>query len=200
MRWDSTADAKLFMAVLKVHSLKLNTEAIAKLMGDGCTAKAVSHRITKLRGLGGDLGSKPSKSTPNTPTKSTPTKRKRSDKDDLLAVKMEHVERTLDSDASSETYNIDAVTTGSPKKRRRQQKFPVAQKSTAVSNVSFASTHIDADHSPPTTASFYDSSEQQSPFAGDYLHASFDPVTALGEHLGTGHMDPLQFMSNEYYE
>ncbi|KAK6502983.1 hypothetical protein TWF481_008019 [Arthrobotrys musiformis] len=196
MRWDSTADAKLFMAVLKVHSLKLNHEAIAKLMGDGCTAKAVGHRIAKLRNLGGDVGSNSSNSVPNTPTKATPTKRKRSERDEILAIKKEHVERTLDSDAgsTSETYNIDAVATGSPKKRRRQQKPPPAPKFA----VSFASTHTDIDHqSPPTTASFYDSSEQQSPFTDNVdLFHSFDPVTALGEHFGT---DPtLNFMPHEF--
>ncbi|KAK6534346.1 hypothetical protein TWF281_005669 [Arthrobotrys megalospora] len=176
MRWDSTADAKLFMAVLKVHSLKLNHEAIAKLMGDGCTAKAVSHRITKLRNLGGDVGTRSSNSVPNTPTKSTPSKRKRSEKDEILAIKKEHVERSLDSDASSETYNIDAVATGSPKKKRRQQKASAAPPVA----ISFASTHPDVDDHSPPTASFYDSSEQQSPFTDvDFLHASFDPA-ALG--------------------
>ncbi|KAK6521196.1 hypothetical protein TWF506_001421 [Arthrobotrys conoides] len=191
MRWDSTADARLFMAVLKVHSLKLNTEAIAKLMGEGCTAKAVGHRISKLRGLGGDVGSNsPRQSAPNTPTKATPTKRKRSEKEDILAIKKEHVERSLESDAGSETYNIDAVATGSPRKRRRQQKAPIAPAVT----VSFASTNPDVDHqSPHTTASFYDSSEQQSPFTEnvEFLH-SFDPIS-LGEHFGTDTTLPFEF-------
>ncbi|KAK6351078.1 hypothetical protein TWF718_004251 [Orbilia javanica] len=188
MRWDTTADAKLFMAVLKVHSLKLNHEAIAKLMGDGCTAKAVSHRISKLKTLGGDVGSGSPKSAPNTPTKATPTKRKRSEKEEILAIKREHVERSLDSDAGSEIYNIDAVATGSPKKRRRQQKTPVVPAVT----VSFASTHPDIDHqSPHTTASFYDSSEQQSPFEGaDFLH-SFE--TGLSDHFGGDGSLPFQF-------
>ncbi|KAF3186326.1 hypothetical protein TWF225_004841 [Orbilia oligospora] len=190
MRWDSTADAQLFMAVLKVHSPKLNHEAIAKLMGNGCTAKAVSHRISKLRSLGGDVGSNSTSSVPNTPTKATPTKRKRSEREDILTIKKEHIERSLESDAGSETYNIDAVATGSPKKRRRQQKVSI----TPAVTVSFASTNPDVDHqSPHTTASFYDSSEQQSPFTEsnvEFLH-SFDPIS-LGEHFGTDTI-PFEF-------
>ncbi|EPS41066.1 hypothetical protein H072_5050 [Dactylellina haptotyla CBS 200.50] len=173
MRWDSTADAKLFLAVLKVHSLKLNYEAIAKLMGEDCTAKAISHRIAKLKNLGGDVGS-PS-SIPNTPTKAkTPTKRKRSDNNDLIAIKREHIEHTLDSDASTETF-IDSVSTGSPKKRRRPSK--PAPPAPPV-EISFAPTEPDADadiHTPHST--LYSSSETSSYDPSyDYLDASFDPA------------------------
>ena len=65
MRWDSPADAKvsshsleyevfftltytllqLFMAVLKVHSLKLNYDAIAEYMGD---SELYSHSSTQV--------------------------------------------------------------------------------------------------------------------------------------------------------
>ncbi|KAF3911969.1 hypothetical protein AA313_de0204342 [Arthrobotrys entomopaga] len=155
MRWDSTADAKLFVAVLKVHSLKLNYEAIAKLMGDDTTAKAVSHRIAKLKSLGSDVGSP--NTSPNTPTK-TPTKRKRSDNADLIAIKKEQIERSLDSDASSETTTtfIDSVSTGSPKKRRRQPK-PAPAPPPPV-EISFASTHEDIDNQSPHST-LYSSTE-----------------------------------------
>ncbi|KAF3918931.1 hypothetical protein ABW20_dc0106249 [Dactylellina cionopaga] len=159
------------MAVLKVHSLKLNYEAIANLMGEDCTSKAISHRIAKLKNLGGDVGS-PS-STPNTPTKpKTPSKRKRTDNSDLITIKKEHIERTLDPDANSEVY-VDDVSTGSPKKRRRQPKAVPTPAPVPAVEVSFASTQEDLDtHSPHST--LYSSSDQS--VYEDFLHAtSFDP-------------------------
>ncbi|KAK6528744.1 hypothetical protein TWF694_003983 [Orbilia ellipsospora] len=174
MRWDSTADAKLFVAVLKVHSLKLNYEAIAKLMGDDTTAKAVSHRIAKLKSLGSDVGTP--NTSPNTPTK-TPTKRKRSDNTDLIAIKKEQIEGSLESDASSEaaTTVIDAVSTGSPKKRRRQPKPAPAP----PIEISFASTLEDSDnqsphstlYSPPGTS--YEEGTSYEDFLNDF-HDSND--------------------------
>ncbi|TKA63233.1 hypothetical protein B0A49_08466 [Cryomyces minteri] len=49
MVWNAQADAKLFAAVLKVHDLKLDKEALAQEMGPDCTAYAIAHRIKKIK-------------------------------------------------------------------------------------------------------------------------------------------------------
>ncbi|KAJ6262217.1 hypothetical protein Dda_3022 [Drechslerella dactyloides] len=195
MRWDGTADAKLFMAVLKVHSLKLNYDAIAKLMGEDCTAKAISHRIAKLKTLSGEAsGASASNSTPNTPTK-TP-KRKRNDAADLIAIKKEYVERGIDSDASSASdIYIDAVAAGSPKKKAKRlpkAKAPaIVLASTAASvssaattpatiyapDMSFASTHEDPDGNSPQAGSLFSGSETASTLE-EFFH-SFQPMDNL---------------------
>ncbi|KAK6341000.1 hypothetical protein TWF696_009312 [Orbilia brochopaga] len=194
MRWDNTADAKLFMAVLKVHSLKLNYDAIAKLMGEDCTAKAISHRIAKLKNLSGEVGgaSAASNSTPNTPTK-TP-KRKRNDAADLITIKKEYVERSIDSEASSPSdIYIDAVAAGSPKKKtKRLPKAKVAAPISAAASVSsaattpatiyapdmsFASTHEDPDGNSPQAGSLFGGSETTSSLE-DFFH-SFQPMDNL---------------------
>ncbi|KAF3921402.1 hypothetical protein ABW21_db0200684 [Orbilia brochopaga] len=193
MRWDATADAKLFMAVLKVHSLKLNYDAIAKLMGEDCTAKAISHRIAKLKNLSGEVGgASTSASAPNTPTK-TP-KRKRNDAADLIAIKKEYVERSIDSDASSPSdIYIDAVAAGSPKKKARRlpKAKAIAPVSAAASvssaattpatvyapELSFASTHEDPDSNSPQAGSLFSESETNSTLE-DFFH-SFQPMEPM---------------------
>ncbi|KAF3931799.1 hypothetical protein ABW19_dt0208126 [Dactylella cylindrospora] len=190
MRWDNHADAKLFMAVLKVHSLKLNYEAIAEYMGDNCTSKAVSHRIAKLKNIGGEPASAPS-SVVNTPKKS-PTKRKRN-MEDPVTIKKEQFERSLDSDADAEIL-IDAVATGSPKKRKRQLK-PVPA---PAPQMSFAPTEIDPDMS--SIENFYSSSCASENSVYDDLdfaafHQSYHEPSA-GGMPGIPESDQAQFCIN----
>ncbi|KAL2350468.1 hypothetical protein BJ546DRAFT_1068098 [Cryomyces antarcticus] len=49
MVWNAQADAKLFAAVLKIHDIKLDKEALAQEMGPDCTAYAIAHRIKKIK-------------------------------------------------------------------------------------------------------------------------------------------------------
>ncbi|KAI9853153.1 MAG: hypothetical protein M1838_000009 [Thelocarpon superellum] len=49
VRWDDHAHVRLLINILKVHEVKLDYNALAAAMGEGCTAKAISHRIFKLR-------------------------------------------------------------------------------------------------------------------------------------------------------
>ncbi|KAJ9628575.1 hypothetical protein H2203_002476 [Taxawa tesnikishii (nom. ined.)] len=73
MVWNAEADAKLFVAVMKVYDVKVagnKLNEVAQMMGPDCTAKAITHRLAKLRSqaVGG------SSATPPTNAKST-TKR-----------------------------------------------------------------------------------------------------------------------------
>ncbi|TID19494.1 hypothetical protein E2P81_ATG06661 [Venturia nashicola] len=56
MNWGPEADAKLFAAVLKVHDIKVNYAALATEMGADCTAKAITHRIAKIKSDGKAAG------------------------------------------------------------------------------------------------------------------------------------------------
>ncbi|KAI9825237.1 MAG: hypothetical protein M1832_001271 [Thelocarpon impressellum] len=49
--WNDRQDVRLFINVLKVHSVKLDYAALAAAMGQGVTGKAISHRIAKLRSI-----------------------------------------------------------------------------------------------------------------------------------------------------
>ncbi|EXJ85933.1 hypothetical protein A1O1_06302 [Capronia coronata CBS 617.96] len=74
MTWDADADAKLFAAVLATSEVKINNGAVAEMMGPDCTAKAIIHRIAKIKDIARSLSDGSSTST--TPTKS-PAKRAR---------------------------------------------------------------------------------------------------------------------------
>ncbi len=74
------------MAILAVHDVKVDHEAVAKRLGDPCTARAVQERLKKLRKMAREDGfasvldepSTPKKRAPSTPrkmTQSTPKKR-----------------------------------------------------------------------------------------------------------------------------
>ncbi|KAF2094011.1 hypothetical protein NA57DRAFT_81014 [Rhizodiscina lignyota] len=56
VKWDAEADAKLFAAFIKVHNVKIDYEALAREMGPDCTAKAIMHRIGKIKGPAGAKG------------------------------------------------------------------------------------------------------------------------------------------------
>ncbi|KAL9625792.1 MAG: hypothetical protein Q9160_000112 [Pyrenula sp. 1 TL-2023] len=49
MTWDDAAKAKLFAAVLSTSSTTPNYAAIAEIMGNECTVKAVTHQITNIK-------------------------------------------------------------------------------------------------------------------------------------------------------
>ncbi|KIX95618.1 uncharacterized protein Z520_08738 [Fonsecaea multimorphosa CBS 102226] len=49
MTWDADADARLFAAVLATSEIKIDYPAVAARMGNGCSAKAVTHRITNIK-------------------------------------------------------------------------------------------------------------------------------------------------------
>ncbi|MCJ1450343.1 hypothetical protein MMC28_000674 [Mycoblastus sanguinarius] len=49
MTWDGTADLKLLSAILTIHELKIDYPAVAALLGDNCTVRAVQERIKKLK-------------------------------------------------------------------------------------------------------------------------------------------------------
>ncbi|KIW32130.1 uncharacterized protein PV07_03700 [Cladophialophora immunda] len=49
MTWDADADARLFAAVLATSEIKIDYTAVAARMGNGCTAKAVTHRVTNIK-------------------------------------------------------------------------------------------------------------------------------------------------------
>ncbi|KAE9963351.1 hypothetical protein EG328_011494 [Venturia inaequalis] len=73
MNWGPEADAKLFAAVLKVHDIKVNYAALAAEMGSDCTAKAITHRIAKIKS-DGKASSTGAASTPTTPKRARATK------------------------------------------------------------------------------------------------------------------------------
>ncbi|KAF2715337.1 hypothetical protein K504DRAFT_529528 [Pleomassaria siparia CBS 279.74] len=75
VKWDGDKDAILLMGIFEHCDLKIGTAictALAKKIGEGCTAKAVSHRLNNLKSRG-----KPtvngSPSTPRSAFKKTPT-------------------------------------------------------------------------------------------------------------------------------
>ncbi|KAI5251809.1 hypothetical protein E4T42_03941 [Aureobasidium subglaciale] len=52
MNWNAATDAKLFTAVMAVYDVKISgaqVSKIAQIMGDDCTAKAITHRLSKLK-------------------------------------------------------------------------------------------------------------------------------------------------------
>ncbi|KAL2004824.1 hypothetical protein VTN00DRAFT_3097 [Thermoascus crustaceus] len=68
MTWNHQVDAKLLVAVIKVGKPKLDFDALAKFMGEGCTAYAIQHRIRKLQAKANGKD-QDDKSAPTTPSK-----------------------------------------------------------------------------------------------------------------------------------
>ncbi|KAI5248177.1 hypothetical protein E4T43_01506 [Aureobasidium subglaciale] len=72
MNWNATADAKLFTAVMVVYDVKISgaqVSKIAQIMGDDCTAKAITHRLSKLKN-GTSFPATSASATPKTPASS----------------------------------------------------------------------------------------------------------------------------------
>ncbi|KAI9774807.1 MAG: hypothetical protein M1840_000023 [Geoglossum simile] len=59
IRWNAQADVKLFINVLNIHNIKIDYNALADAMGENVTAKAITHRISKLRQIAAEEGSTP---------------------------------------------------------------------------------------------------------------------------------------------
>ncbi|KAK4920839.1 hypothetical protein LTR28_012838, partial [Elasticomyces elasticus] len=81
MTWTPQADAKLFAAVVKVYEIKLGggekLQQIARLMGSDCTAKAITHRIAKIKSEAASLSPSASVAPPRPrvgTTKTSPLK------------------------------------------------------------------------------------------------------------------------------
>ncbi|KAI5205790.1 hypothetical protein E4T39_02813 [Aureobasidium subglaciale] len=73
MIWNAAADAKLFTAVMAVYDVKISgtqVSKIAQMMGEDCTPKAITHRLSKLRSTG-TVSSPSTSATPKTPFSST---------------------------------------------------------------------------------------------------------------------------------
>lgn len=69
MNWNEAADAKLFAGVLATsEGVKLKYDDLATWMGNGCTAKAIQHRITSVRKTtqDTDISAPKTPKTPNT--------------------------------------------------------------------------------------------------------------------------------------
>ncbi|KAL4745297.1 hypothetical protein BDW72DRAFT_211550 [Aspergillus terricola var. indicus] len=49
MNWNDQADAKLLGAIIETSSTTMNWKAIAEIMGPDCTAKAVMHRVSRIK-------------------------------------------------------------------------------------------------------------------------------------------------------
>ncbi|RVX71683.1 hypothetical protein B0A52_03867 [Exophiala mesophila] len=51
MTWDENADARLFAGLLTTHDIAVDYKKLAAFMGNGCTPKAITHRISKIRSI-----------------------------------------------------------------------------------------------------------------------------------------------------
>ncbi|KAK2766228.1 hypothetical protein FQN54_007744 [Arachnomyces sp. PD_36] len=81
MNWNDQADAKLLIGIIKTAKPKIDYDALAAYMGEGCTAYGIQHRIRKIQAKANESGdsapSTPSKAAGGTPKgKKAPTPRK----------------------------------------------------------------------------------------------------------------------------
>ncbi|OQE42401.1 hypothetical protein PENCOP_c004G00698 [Penicillium coprophilum] len=77
--WNDKADAKLLAGILAITSTSIDFNALAEYMGDGATACAVRHRITRLRAKAAELNDDNGNAAPASPVvkkrqRSTPKK------------------------------------------------------------------------------------------------------------------------------
>ncbi|KAK5053965.1 hypothetical protein LTR84_001927 [Exophiala bonariae] len=105
MVWNSDADARLFAAVLATSDVKVNYAAVAAMMGNDCTAKAVTHRIGNIKKVAGStITNDGDASATGTPKTTTPKGRKRATK-------------TNDDSTPSKKSKVAATTTPKPTKK-----------------------------------------------------------------------------------
>ncbi|KAI9765382.1 MAG: hypothetical protein M1835_007418 [Candelina submexicana] len=90
MTWNDKADVRLFIHVLKIHSVRLDYPALAAAMGENVTPKALSHRIAKLKAIAAAEETPPSLTTTNAPS---PIEKKKATK------------RTVNGDFKSQSGN-----------------------------------------------------------------------------------------------
>ncbi|KAJ5194260.1 hypothetical protein N7491_001596, partial [Penicillium cf. griseofulvum] len=77
--WNEKADAKLLAGILATSPTPIDFNALAEYMGDGVTACAVRHRVTRLRAKASETNDGNGTSTPVSPVakkrqRSTPKK------------------------------------------------------------------------------------------------------------------------------
>ncbi|KAL2423389.1 hypothetical protein ABEF95_007981 [Exophiala dermatitidis] len=75
MIWNAEADARLFAAVIATSDVKVNYAAVAEKMGPDCTAKAIVHRVGKIKELARKLDDEDGDGAATTPLKTTPKRR-----------------------------------------------------------------------------------------------------------------------------
>lgn len=76
--WTAENDLKLATAIITLYQVKVSNSdqtRLAAIMGDGCTAKAISHRVAKFREAAAELGLGGGATVPAVPA--TPKKRGR---------------------------------------------------------------------------------------------------------------------------
>ncbi|KAI9856890.1 MAG: hypothetical protein M1813_008727 [Trichoglossum hirsutum] len=135
MTWNDKADVRLFVNVLKIHNIKLDYVEIAKAMGDNVTAKAITHRISKLRQIAaeeesaqrsGSASADGTGSGADNSAAATPAKRRRTSK-------------------AKATKNAAATTSEGPKKRGRKPKIAPKKELTPVTENEEGGTSDDRD-------------------------------------------------------
>ncbi|KAJ5373033.1 hypothetical protein N7517_005039 [Penicillium concentricum] len=65
--WNERADAKLLAGILAITHASIDFNALAEYMGDGATACAVRHRVTRLRAKAAELNDGSGTSAPGSP-------------------------------------------------------------------------------------------------------------------------------------
>ncbi|DAA77063.1 TPA_exp: Uncharacterized protein A8136_6829 [Trichophyton benhamiae CBS 112371] len=103
--WDDKLDAKLLFAIISMSAPKINYDAVAKIIGNDCTPKAIRHRLARIK-LKADQGNSASSSPAKTPNSKTGgghgmKAKKRNANDifdeesgDIKKVKQEHVQES----------------------------------------------------------------------------------------------------------
>ncbi|KAF2718343.1 hypothetical protein K431DRAFT_315016 [Polychaeton citri CBS 116435] len=100
MTWDAQADAKLLQVIIKVYNIKAvgdKLAEVAEMMGPDCTAKALTHRIAKLKnsantgtahGAGwGQKTAAPKERTPATPAENSGASSRKRKRGGLIGAK-----------------------------------------------------------------------------------------------------------------
>lgn len=63
MKWDNSTDRLILLAILETNKVSIDYEAVARKIGNGCTAGAVCQQVHKLKRLSQnnnqDMGKKP---------------------------------------------------------------------------------------------------------------------------------------------
>ncbi|EFR00825.1 hypothetical protein MGYG_03829 [Nannizzia gypsea CBS 118893] len=64
--WDDRVDAKLLFAIITTSATKIDYKAVAEIIGEGCTPKAIQHRLARIK-LKANEGNRESSSPAKTP-------------------------------------------------------------------------------------------------------------------------------------
>ncbi|EGD92679.1 hypothetical protein TESG_00251 [Trichophyton tonsurans CBS 112818] len=98
--WDEKAHMKLLFAIISTSALKVDHQAVANIMGNGCTAIAIQRRLARIKTMVTNSNSE----APTTPKSKSSgkkaTKKRAAEKNpdeefgDAKKVKKEHVEES----------------------------------------------------------------------------------------------------------